>query len=81
MTDTQRLIKALRECTCHEDYTNRQLEDPTCQFHSGLHEEAADLIEQLAVQKDLLTIEVRALMRAIRQLQVVLENYQTIAPN
>lgn len=50
--DVERVLRTLRRCTCHDDYKVRRMRDPECEFHSGFGEEAADLIERLARERD-----------------------------
>jgi hypothetical protein len=81
MTDTERIVKALRECTCHESYTKRRMEDPTCQFHSGLGAEAADEIERIVGINQELAAELLAWMAVGKRLAALVQVYQTISPN
>lgn len=75
------LLERLRECTCHEDYTKRKMTDPSCQFHSGLHEEAAD---EIAALQDELAVVAESLIawRIIAgKLARTVAAYQTYSPN
>lgn len=75
------LIERLRECTCHEDYTKRKLEDPMCQFHSGLHEEAADELVRLNNDLRKAHDEFRALLAATDELAKIVVVARTISAN
>ena len=75
------LLERLRECTCHEDYTKRKMEDPSCQFHSGLQEEAADEIAALEGALVRVANEMLAWKGIAHKLAGTLAAYQTYSPN
>jgi hypothetical protein len=74
------LIERLRECTCHEDYTKRKVKT-SCQFYSGLHEEAAD--ELVRLNNDLREAhdEFRALLVVTDELARIVMVARTISAN
>lgn len=75
------LLERLRECTCHEDYTKRKMTDPSCQFHSGLHEEAADEIDALNEAMSAMADQVIAWRMLATRLARQVAAYQTYSPN
>jgi hypothetical protein len=84
MTDVKpfpSLLERLRTCTCHESYTKRKMWDPNCQFHSGLHAEAADEIVELQALLNQTLDELDAWKRVATRIARVLAVYQTMSPN